>query len=158
MNGSFHAGKNGVAGELGHIPMIGSRRQCGCGNVGCLETEASGKRLSQIVADDFPGEHVADVFERHGDTGVVVSFLECLSFGLAIEINLLDPDDVVIGGGVTRMKAFPRVDFTRRILSHVRRPMPFEGVSLHFSSADEYGGILGGASLASRLLRNGATA
>jgi allose kinase len=153
MNGSFYAGKNGVAGELGHVPMGGAKRQCGCRNTGCIETEASGRRLAQIVAEEFPGEHVAGIFERHGETAVIRGFLEWLAIAPAVEINILDPDEVVIGGGITRMNAFPREVFRRLILEHVRRPVPFDGVSINFSSADEYAGILGGATLAAAMLR-----
>ena len=151
INGSFYAGKNGVAGELGHIPMGGAARRCGCRNTGCIETEASGRRLAQIVAEEFPGEHVADIFERHGETEIIRAFVEWLAIAPAVEINILDPDEVVIGGGITRMSAFPQAAFRQAILTHVRRPMPFDGISIHFSSGDEYAGILGGARLAAKM-------
>jgi allose kinase len=155
MNGSFYAGKNGVAGELGHIPMNGAIRQCGCRNIGCIETEASGKRLAELAGERFPGEHVAHVFAHHEGEDVIQSFLEWLSIPLAVEINILDPDEVVIGGGITRMEAFPRAAFTERILAHVRKPMPAAGLSIRFSSGDEYAGIFGGAQLARHMLRDG---
>ena len=155
MNDAFYTGKNGVAGELGHIPMGGADRQCGCRNVGCIETEASGRRLAQIVAEEFPGEHVAGIFERHGKTPVIREFLEWLAIAPAVEINILDPDEVVIGGGITRMNAFPLAEFRQAILARVRRPVPLDGISIHFSSGDEYAGILGGASLAAAMLRRG---
>ena len=40
INGKPLAGKDGAAGELGHIPMIGGKEQCGCGNPGCSECYA----------------------------------------------------------------------------------------------------------------------
>jgi allose kinase len=152
MNGSFYTGKNGVAGELGHIPILGALRTCGCGNPGCIETEASGRRLAEIAAVEFPGEHVAGMFEQHAGSPAIESFLENLSLAPAVEINILDPDHVIIGGGITRMNSFPRDGLRQRILRHVRRPLPYEGLSLHFSPGDEYGGILGGARLAAQMI------
>jgi allose kinase len=154
LNGSFHAGKNGVAGELGHIPMLGATRRCGCGNVGCSETEASGRRLAEIAAAEFPGEHVAEMFDRHADSPAIDSFLDNLSLVAAVEINILDPDHVVVGGGITRMRSFPGEELRRRILDHVRRPLPAESLSLHFSPGDEYAGVLGGARLARQTLEH----
>lgn len=148
MNGRFYTGKNGVAGELSHIPVMGATRLCGCGNTGCAETEASGKRLAEIVKASFPGEQVGEVFERHGEDRTVQSFFEWLSMPVATEINILDPDEVVIGGGIIRMKSFPREDLKRRILEHARKPLPHDGLSIHFSRGDAYAGILGGAYLA----------
>ena len=152
MNGSFFTGKNGVAGELGHIPVRGAQRECGCHNIGCMETEASGGTLARLVSSEFPGEHVADVFERHGDSAAISAFLESMSQAPAVEINILDPDEVVLGGGVVRMRSFPREGLRQRILAHVRRPLPHEGLRIHFSAGDEYGGVLGGARLAARML------
>ena len=155
INGSFYTGKNGVAGELGHIPMGGADRRCGCGNIGCSETVASGRRLAQIVAEEYPGEHVAGIFERHGESAAIRAFVEWLALVPAVEINILDPDEVVIGGGITRMRAFPQAAYRQAILEHVRRPMPFDGISIHYSSGDEYAGILGGANLAAKMLTSG---
>lgn len=148
LDGSFLAGRHGVAGELGHVPLGGASRECGCGNTGCMETEASGGALARLAAREFPGEHVADVFQRHGQSAAVAAFLEAMSHAPAMEINILDPDDVVIGGGVVRMASFPREELRRRILSHVRRPLPFEKLRVHFSPGDDYAGVLGGARLA----------
>lgn len=59
MNGSFYSGKNGVAGELGHVPMKGGLRRCGCHKIGCLETEASGRRLAHEYAGVLGGATLA---------------------------------------------------------------------------------------------------
>jgi allose kinase len=91
------------------------------------------------VESEFPGEHVTEVFERHGDSPAIETFIESMSHGPAAEINILDPDDVIIGGGVVRMRSFPREGLRQRILGHVRRPLPFEGLRIHFSPGDEYG-------------------
>ena len=49
INGHPLTGKNGTAGELGHIPSDGSTKVCGCGNVGCMESLAGGKYLAELV-------------------------------------------------------------------------------------------------------------
>jgi allose kinase len=155
MNNAFYTGKNGVAGELGHIPVRGASARCVCGNIGCVETVASGRRLQEIVEENYPGEDISGVFRDHGNEPVIRELLEWFSIPLAAEINLFDPDAVVIGGGVVRMEAFPFETLTSLILSHVRRPSPYQGLSVHVSPGNSHSGILGGASIAWERLASG---
>ena len=48
VNGRFHAGKNGVSGELGHVPFFHLKEICPCGNEGCAELRCSGAHLQRI--------------------------------------------------------------------------------------------------------------
>jgi len=66
INGEFLDGKNGVAGELGHIPTLNMNVRCGCGNVGCAEVYASGIALQQMKEKFFPDTYIGDVFAEHG--------------------------------------------------------------------------------------------
>ena len=52
---------------------------------------------------------------------------------VALEINILNPDYVVVGGGVTNMKDFPLPLLTEKIHSHVRKPYPEKSLQLFFA-------------------------
>jgi fructokinase len=113
MNGKVHRGPHRVAGEWGHTPLPWPTgvevpgHLCWCGKHGCLETYLAGPSLARDC--DGPGAHDAsslpdraadgdqdaiDALERHADR---------LARGLAVVINLLDPDIIVIGGGLSNM-------------------------------------------------------
>jgi fructokinase len=113
MHGRVHQGPHRVAGEWGHTPLPWARGQevpghlCWCGKHGCLETYLSGPALARDC--DGPGAHdasglparaaageqeAADALARHADR---------LARGLAVVINLLDPDAIVLGGGLSNM-------------------------------------------------------
>lgn len=51
INGSLYRGVSGGAGEIGHIPILGNGRPCKCGNIGCLETVASGPRIVETLRE-----------------------------------------------------------------------------------------------------------
>ena len=144
VNGSFLDGKNGVAGELGHIPVFGSSALCPCGKRGCLEAHTCGNRLVQLQKEHFP--EVTDLealFRDHRDHPALVDFLEYLAVAVAIEINIFDPDVVLLGGGVINMRHFPYDDLLRRIRAHVRRPYPLQDLNLQRSPVDPVQGIRG---------------
>jgi fructokinase len=116
LQGRVHEGLNGIAGEWGHNPLPWADaaeipgRVCYCGKRGCLETwisgtgleddyaGANGKRLTgrEIAAAAADGEPAARAaLERYEGR---------LARGLAHVINLLDPDVIVLGGGMSRVE------------------------------------------------------
>jgi fructokinase len=115
VNGKVLRGRNHVTGEWGHNPLPWPRldldevpgRLCWCGHHGCLETWVAGPSLARdrdgegahdasgIPSRAAAGEARAQVaLERHADR---------LARGLAHVINLLDPDVIVLGGGLSNM-------------------------------------------------------
>ena len=90
-------GHNGAAAELGHLPVYGNRRICKCGNPSCLETVVSGIALEAIQAEYFPHTPIKQLFARHMDAPVMQAFLEGMAQVVAIEVNLFDPDCMVLG-------------------------------------------------------------
>ncbi|MDX9994685.1 MAG: ROK family protein [Rhodocyclaceae bacterium] len=92
VRGEVLAGANAIAGEWGHNPMPGEepvRPRCYCGRCGCIETFLSGPALA---ADGGAGDEAAlQRYERR------------LARALAQVVNILDPDVVVLGGGVSNL-------------------------------------------------------
>jgi fructokinase len=114
--GRVHAGPNGVAGEWGHNPLPWPKPEehpgpaCYCGKRGCMEMWVSGTGIAldyktvtgrvrttrEIVSDFEAGDHEA--------SAAMERFEDRLARGLAQVINILDPDVIVIGGGVSRVE------------------------------------------------------
>jgi fructokinase len=92
MNGQVLVGPNAIAGEWGHNPMpgeAGAHRPCYCGRENCVETFLSGPALA---ADGGAEDEAAlQRYERR------------LARALAQVINILDPDVIVLGGGVSNI-------------------------------------------------------
>lgn len=138
-------GRHGTAGELGHIPVDGNDLECGCGNRGCMETVAGGKYLAHLCRTAYPDTHIWDLFVKHGDAPELRQFVDRMAMAVATEINILDPDHVLIGGGVPSMAGFPRELLTRRIYYHARKPYPANDLNLRFVQDDEEKSVVGAA-------------
>lgn len=99
-------GLHGIAGEWGHNPMGGESARCYCGRLGCVETVISGPALERFFfarTDDRVtlAEIVARAATSDADAVETLGRLTA-KFGEAIAavINIIDPDAIVIGGGV----------------------------------------------------------
>jgi N-acetylglucosamine kinase len=107
--------RRGGSGEFGHggIPATLLRRHpelplfaCGCGLQGCLETYVSGTGLSRLYGHcsgrELPGKAVIEAWRQGEATArrCVSLYLDILAAGLGILMTQLDPDAVVIGGGL----------------------------------------------------------
>lgn len=113
IRGEILTGRNAIAGEWGHNPLPWPRDDerpgspCYCGRSGCIETWLSGPALARDHAD-HGGEHVAadEVVARavagEATAGAALArYEERLARSLAHVINLLDPDVIVLGGGMS---------------------------------------------------------
>jgi allose kinase len=138
----FH-GAHGAAGELGHIPVHGKSEICNCGNIGCSENYVSGKGLNRIRDEYFPDTPLKDIFVKHGDESKITGFIEDLSRIIASEINILDPEFVIIGGGIAQMSGFPFKMLQNAVYEHVRKPYPACGVIVYNSPGDQSSGVIG---------------
>lgn len=143
INGKFLEGKNGVAGELGHIPAYHEERLCGCGNVGCAEVYASGLALNKIKNEIYPDTPIGDIFSLHGSDTVIREYIDGLSLPVATEINIFDPDYIIIGGGIPAMKDFPKKYFEQCIIAHTRKPYPAEALLILYSENRREAGVIG---------------
>ena len=115
VHGRCLVGPNQIAGEWGHnpLPWPGSDElpgpPCYCGKRGCLETWVSGPGLARDHAactGDALGTHDIVAAARAGDPGAVATLArwhDRLARGLATVIDVLDPDVVVLGGGMSNV-------------------------------------------------------
>ena len=144
-NGKPLIGKNGTAGELGHIPADGSRLSCGCGNIGCMENLAGGKYLAALCRSTFADTPIEEIFTQHGNNPLLLQFVDRIAITVATEINILNPDYILIGGGVPAMKNFPRDYLDRKIHIHTRKPYPEQDLQIIYTDDEENKCVLGAA-------------
>lgn len=145
IDGRIFTGKHGVSAELGHIPMRGVNGKCGCGNSSCAEVVACGRALEGIMSEYFPGEDIGKVFSEHGDSEIIKKFVDDLAIPAATEINILDPDHIIIGGGLPNMEGFPKDELERHIHRYARKPLPDEDLSFIYSKEGQESGVIGAA-------------
>lgn len=153
IDGHYLNGKNGVAGELGHIPVLNNLRKCSCGNNGCIEMLASGKRLEELKQIHFADTNIKQIFEKHWKDPIIKDFIMALSVPIATEINIFDPHHIIIGGGVVGMKNFPKKCLEKYICEHVRKPFQLVNLNILYAEFRQETGILGGAYYAYRKLK-----
>jgi len=104
-------GKHGIAGEWGHNFLDESGGQCYCGKIGCVETVISGPAIERYY-EKITGEKIKlkEISKRcqQGDTAAKQTIERlCDFFGKAVSVvvDILDPDVIVIGGGVGNIDA-----------------------------------------------------
>ena len=109
-------GVNGIAGEWGHVPLPWpvdyeyEGHECWCGRTGCLETYISGTGLELDYFRIANEKLDAKTILEKAETGDIVadSVLQVLEDrigrGLAMIINILDPDAIVLGGGLSNIE------------------------------------------------------
>ncbi len=105
LGGELRRGGHGMAAEIGHVTLVTDGRPCGCGRRGCLEQYASGSALVAAAPPDTDGPMLAEQAQS-GDAGAVRLFEELgthLGVGLASLVAVLDPEVIVLGGGVAEV-------------------------------------------------------
>jgi glucokinase len=137
MNGELHEGAGCVAGEIGHMSVVPEGRRCGCGKRGCLEAYASGTAIVNNVRDRMTSKNTSlwkflrgnkrvgakqvGMAAREGDKLAIESYRSAgyyLGIGIANLLNILNPEKIVIGGGV--LKTAPKI-FWRTMIKSVKQ-------------------------------------
>ena len=116
LDGKPLTGRHGTAGELGHIPVPGCGIPCGCGNAGCMEAFAGGKALVRLQKELYPDTPFGEIFTRHHHDQPLLDVIDGMAVSVATEVNILDPDYILLGGGVLNMPDFPRSVLKEQII------------------------------------------
>ena len=115
-------GRNGLAGNIAHMTIHDREDNCFCGKAGCVDLYGAGTRLQQIHNMIFPDTPRDDLFVDHGEHPIVQDYLRMMAYPIAIELNILDPDFLVLGGSIPSMAGFPRALLQQEIRAHVYSP------------------------------------
>jgi fructokinase len=125
VDGKVLEGLHGIAGEWGHNPIRGEHAPCYCGRTGCVETVISGPALERHYRERTGRKlRMPEIVGRaaEGEAAARATLRRLRSkFGEAIAavINILDPDAVVIGGGVGNIGILYDEETRKAVLRHV---------------------------------------
>lgn len=129
VDGRVLEGLHGIAGEWGHNPMRGEHTPCYCGRSGCVETVISGPALERLYCG-LTGKpaRLEGIVSRaaRGDAAAMATLERLRSkFGeaIAVVINIIDPDAVVIGGGVGNIDALYNEETRSAVQRHLFNPV-----------------------------------
>jgi predicted NBD/HSP70 family sugar kinase len=107
LDGRLRRGVHGAAGEIGHIPVDPAGRLCPCGQVGCLETSASGSALAEAwpSTEVPPAQALFDAAAAGDEKAIVVRdrFAARVADAVRLVSLTVDPEVVVLGGGVAQV-------------------------------------------------------
>jgi glucokinase len=174
INGELYSGFGHTAGEVGHMIIDINGPKCGCGNKGCFEALASrtaifhkvraavkdGQKtlLTDLLGDDLADMRSGDLRKalRRGDKFVAKVVEEAAEYtGIAVAnlVNILNPEIVVLGGGVIEALGEEMMDTIRKTAKDHAMPGAMKGVQIIESHLGDNAGITGGAVLAKRMTK-----
>ena len=167
INGKIWSGAHHIGGELGHVIFDLDGVPCTCGNHGCLERYCSATALIRMAreavrqhpetlmlrsVDNDPSRIEARtvIDAARADDPLAVSvyghYIDCLAQAVASVVNLIDPEIIVLGGGVSKAGSFLLDPLTREYPKYVLfndQPLPPVKLAVLGSEA----GIVGAAML-----------
>lgn len=118
IHGEAHAGGNGIAGEWGHNPLpwldedeirFQQEVPCYCGKAGCVETFVSGTGFMEdyfrLSGQRLKGHEIIELVDQDDPIAELAlgRYERRLAKALAVVINTLDPDAIVLGGGMSNV-------------------------------------------------------
>jgi len=174
LNGKAYRGKDGLAGELGHVPISDSGNKCSCGAVGCLESFCSGsaiaergkdwgrrRRESLTGIDDSSGSRSEGITAKEivqaasqGDAEALHIVREAaawLARGLLTVIRILNPDKIILGGGLT-LAGRVLLDPLHQCLTELASPTIGYSTEVVIAELGTYSALYGAAAMAIDLL------
>ena len=106
--------------------------------MGCSECYASGWRLVELRNQYFPGTEFSELFTQYAAVPELAAYVDEIACAIAAEVNILDPEYIVLGGGVLNMKGFPMEALKTNIYRH--RPQALPGPVLDVLSVQRRSG------------------
>ena len=107
INGKIHRGRTNIAGEWGHHCLQNEGNSCYCGNKGCVETYISGPALEKNWLElSNLNQSLPEIIQNSDNPNFETwkkTFLDNFGSALANVIDILDPDIIILGGGVSNI-------------------------------------------------------
>ena len=168
IDGKMFTGFTGTAGEIGHITVAIGGRACGCGENGCLEAYASRTAIEQKIRGAIKRGHKSLIVDYIKDDGVIrskhlkIAFdkkdevvvnclteaAEYLSSGLASIINFINPEMIILGGGLAdAIDSFFELTKIKTLAKCL--PTPSEKTKIEKAKLGDFSGVVGAALLES---------
>jgi glucokinase len=167
VDNELYQGENGNAGELGHMSVNFAGRPCGCGNLGCIETYASGTAIAARAREALKssdqslllqlagsrerinGQIVVEAVRQRDPVALRVwdETIQALGVAMASFIHMFNPRRIVIGGGISNAGDLlfqPLRDMTRK---HAM-PMLYDICQIVPAELGDQVGVLGAVAVA----------
>ena len=162
IDGQLYYGKSGYSGEFGHIPLFDNEILCHCGKKGCLETEASGWALTRMFKEklregssssltsekkNYEEIEMDDIiFAANNDDVLAIELIDKIGAnigrGIALLINLFNPQLVIIGGSLATTEEYIRLPIKSAINKYSLN-LVSNDTQLKMSNLGEKAGIIG---------------
>ena len=152
LSDKLYRGSKFMAGEIGHIPIAMHGRKCNCGNRGCLEAYIGNQRILQQAKRVFKkslGLEELSHLAKKGNADAIRIWQGVgglLGFALTGVVNLLNPDAIVIGGGVAKAGKV-LFDSIRNTIRGCAMPKQARQVKVLNSKFGQNAGLIGAALL-----------
>lgn len=149
LNNDIYRGPGFAAGEIGHVPLNEDGPDCGCGGYGCFERYVGNKSLQKWAAKIFSSKDITleDVSRRamEGRRKALQFWQDVgakVGTGLIGPVNILNPERVIIGGGVSRSFEFiaPAI---RKVISRRAMQTQADMVKVIRARLDDDAGLIG---------------
>jgi N-acetylmannosamine-6-phosphate 2-epimerase/N-acetylmannosamine kinase len=152
VGGRLNRGRHFFANALGHIPVVPGGPPCTCGKSGCLELYANAAALMRYAAHgNFTNCEEVIAAAQAGEqsaTCALKALARYLAIGCASIVNLLDPEMLILAGGLAQDNAllvrFLTDELSKRVIVWAERHLQVQASSLGYSA-----GVLGAAAVAS---------
>jgi glucokinase len=146
IDGKLYRGAMGAAGEFGHMIIDSKGYKCGCGNVGCLEAQASGSAIKKRTGMDAISVELA---ARQGDAKAIKAIeitAHYMAIGIANLVNIFNPELVIVGGGLSNMRELLLVPIRKEFKKYAMT-LPARSVKIVRAKLGTKAGVLGAAAL-----------
>ncbi|WP_316809824.1 ROK family transcriptional regulator [Pedobacter heparinus] len=162
VNGQLYYGKSGYSGEFGHIPLFDNEIICHCGKKGCLETEASGWALARMFKERLLAGSSSILSQNNANTAdlkmediinaainddvlaieLIAKIGDNLGRGIALLINLFNPELVILGGSLAATEEYIRLPI-KSAINKYSLSLVNQDTNLKMSMLGERAGIVG---------------
>jgi glucokinase-like ROK family protein len=167
IEGKVYYGKSGFSGEFGHIPFFNNEILCHCGKKGCLETEASGSALIRIFKEKILEGSSSQLVNTDGNLEqlklndiigaaqnddmlsieLIAQLGDKIGKGLAVLINIFNPELVVLGGTLAQTGDLIRLP-VKSALNKYSLGLVNNDTKLKMTKLGEKAGVIGGCLIA----------
>lgn len=167
IDGKLYYGKSGFGGEFGHIPIFDNEIICHCGKKGCLETEASGLALIRKFKEKIQQGSTSSVMKKKKDLNdislldiilaaknedtlcieLLSEISEKLGKGIAILINIFNPELLILGGTLSETGDYIRLPI-RSAINKYSLSLVNTDTQLKLSKLGEKAGVIGACLIA----------
>lgn len=163
-DGRIYRGAYGFAGEIGHFVVDRNGPMCACGERGHWEAIASGNALGRMAreraaargeATDGVDGHSVSADAQRGDAGALAlldDFADNVAIGLVGLANILDPEVIVIAGGLVELGRMLFDPLERAFLAHLEGAEHRPAITIVPARLGERAGAIGAAALARTLV------